>query len=236
VPHLDAAGLEVPDVQVEQARPGSVARYRADGTSAPELLAGNYWPSSWTPDGRQLAAVDDAGIVVVTRESGQATAAPRRIGPKSADHPEFSPDGRYIAYAASDSGREEVYVAPYPVLGRGIPVSVAGGVAPAWRSDGRVLFFIGCENCSGSSSQRMMEVDFQPGAPPRIGVPKQVFAYDRRMLLFASASVRGYDVSPDGRQFYTQELRERNPLPPITQISIALNWFEELKARVPTGR
>jgi hypothetical protein len=215
---------------------GSVARYRADGTGAPEVLSGNYMPSSWTPDGNQLAAVGEAGIVLITRGSGQSAVAPWSGAPESAAYPEFSPDGRYIAYVASDSGPPEVYVAPYPGPGGRVKVSVSGGTAPAWRRDGRALFFIGCDDCTTSRRQRMTEVGFQPGVPPRIDTPRQLFEYDTWKLNFASALVRGYDVSPDGRQFYAQELRERNAPPPITQINVTLNWVEELKVKVPTKR
>ena len=56
--------------------------------------------------------------------------------------PEFSPDGRWLAYASDKTGRFEVYLRPYPAFGPSTPVSIAGGSDPAWNPKGGELFFL----------------------------------------------------------------------------------------------
>jgi hypothetical protein len=54
-------------------------------------------------------------------------------------------------------------------------------------------------------------------------------------LYFHCIPVRCYDVAPDGQRFYVMQQRTLPPPPPVTHINLILNWFEELKAKVPAG-
>lgn len=54
--------------------------------------------------------------------------------------PEFSPDGRWIAYASNESGRDEIYLRSFPGGDRRVTISNQGGSAPLWAPDGRELF------------------------------------------------------------------------------------------------
>ena len=211
----------------------SLAWRRADGTGSPESLAGDLIPSSWTPDGRRLAAVDleHNTFVVLTVEDGRATVTPWPNAPSNADYPEFSPDGHWLAYASWDSGSNQIYVQPNPGPGPRVQVPPPYGVCPAWRRDGRALFYLAILNVPGRG--RVMEVEFQPGTPPRIGSPRQVLEGDPDDLFFVADATRAYDVSPDGQRFYVLQSRSKPPIPHVTQINIVLNWFEELKAKVP---
>jgi hypothetical protein len=83
---------------------------------------------------------------------------------------------------------------------------------------------------------RMVEAQFEPGTPPRVAAPKPLFDVDLRALFFSPTYVRGYDVSPDGQRFFVLRREPVAPLPPSTHINIVLNWFEELKAKVPSRR
>ena len=58
-------------------------------------------------------------------------------------YPSFSPDGRWVAYTSNETGRNEVYVAPFPGTGAKWQVSQNGGALPRWRRDGAELFFAG---------------------------------------------------------------------------------------------
>ncbi len=58
---------------------------------------------------------------------------------------QFSPDSRWIAYHANESGRFEVYVTPFPPTGKPSLVSSGGGVQPVWRQDGRELYYLGLD-------------------------------------------------------------------------------------------
>ena len=61
--------------------------------------------------------------------------------PAEDSHPAFSPDGAWLAYLSGVSGRSEVYVQPYPGPGPRVLISTGGGTAPAWRGDGRELYY-----------------------------------------------------------------------------------------------
>ena len=55
----------------------------------------------------------------------------------------FSPDGRWVAYQSDESGRSEIYVQGFPERRGKWPVSAEGGRAPAWRADGKELYWFG---------------------------------------------------------------------------------------------
>ena len=209
----------------------------ADGTAPPQVrMLGDLTASSFTPGGRQIAAVRDSrDIVIVTVEPGQS---PEQVVAHPPQHterwPEFSPDGRWLAYGSDASGRFEVYVRPYPGPGPAEPVSIDGGWSPAWAPTGRELFFVSLPDPEGK--RRLMAVEFAPGSPPRIGRPRALFAFDPRDLRLACTPVRCYDVAADGERFYATQAQAPPPAPMVTHISLILNWLEELKAKVPAGR
>ena len=142
--------------------------------------------------------------------------------------PEFSPHGDWLAFGSNLSGRDEVYLEPYPGPGDAVPVSLDGGSSPAWNPNGRELFFLSTLDSSGM--RRMMSVRFTPGSPPRVGQPTELFQFDPNELAIAcDFSVRCYDVAPDGRGFYAVK-RVMPPRPTaVTHINLVQNWFQELK-------
>jgi hypothetical protein len=212
-----------------------VASQAADGkASATELAAGEFWPSSFTADGRQVAMGRTGDILLVTVAHAPARVQPLIEGPAWEGHAEFSPDGRWLAYVSNTSGRAEVYVRPYPGPGPTVPVSVEAASNVAWRGNGRELFFVTPRD--GTGKGRMMAVDFAPGSRPRIGRPHVLFEFDPRRFSFTCSPVRCYDVAADGQRFYTVETRTPPPPPVIRHIGIIQNWLQELKANVPAGR
>jgi serine/threonine-protein kinase len=221
----------------------SVAVAPGDGSTTPRtFVAGEIRPSSWTPDGRQLAAVTgEAGnfdIVTLTVSDGSATVRPLLQTAANEGFPVFSPDGRWLAYASDSSGRWEVYVRPHPGAGQAQRVSIDGGSGPAWHSNGQQLFFLGTplESSTTAGGQvRMMVVDFVPGSRPRVGRPRVLFAFDPRDLSATCFPLRCYDVSPSGDRFYMFQTRSIPPRTTVTHVNVILNWFEELKAKVPAG-
>ena len=226
----------------------SLATAAADGTARPVVLAaGNLDPAGWTPDGRRLAAVrDNADIVSVGVGQGDVETLVQTSDVETS--PELSPDGRWLAYASNVSGRLELYVRPYAGLGQAEQVSLEGGSSPAWHPGGRELFFLGGPDSAGRVS--LMSVDVAPdvsapsgaahrGVGPveraRISRPRPLFPIEEG-LAFAAVPSRGYDVSRDGQRFYAMQFPAPSPAPPVTHISLIFNWFEELKAKVPTAR
>ncbi len=220
----------------------SLTLQATDGATPPQDLGLFASPSSFTPDG-QLAAVvhrtgpgwgDGPDIALVTIQDGQAHEEPL-LGTSYAERwPEFSPHGDWLAFGSNLSGRDEVYLEPYPGPGDAVPVSLDGGSSPAWNPNGRELFFLSTLDSSGMRG--MMSVRFAPGSPPRVGPPTELFRFDPNDLAIAcDFSVRCYDVAPDGRGFYAVK-RVMPPRPPaVAHINLVQNWFEELKRnRTPT--
>ena len=137
----------------------------------------------------------------------------------------FSPDGHWLAYISDESGRPEIYVQPYPGPGGKWQISTEGGIEPAWNRNGRELFF--------RSGSKMMGVEVTTQPTFSAGKPKVLF---EGQYLEVQAGLMGtaYDVSPDGQRFLMIKSGEQAQAAP-TQINVVLNWFEELKRRVPTG-
>jgi Tol biopolymer transport system component len=212
-----------------------IAWMLADGTAAPEVLVpeGGY-PSSWSPDGHRLAFVRGGDIWVAELEGGRVTAAPLSKSPETERSPEFSPDGRWLAFGSDVSGRFEVYVQPYPGPGPRQLVSLNGGESPAWSPTGRELLFVSPPDPEGR--RQMMAVDVRSGPPFEVGRPRPIFAFSQPPLLLWSVPCRCYAVTADGQRFYATQDIPVPPPPPVTHLQLVLNWTEELKARVAAGR
>jgi eukaryotic-like serine/threonine-protein kinase len=103
--------------------------------------------------------------------------------------PALSPDDRWLAYVSNETGRDEVYVRPFPGGGGRWLVSAAGGTEPRWRRDGRELFY------RNADSVFAVEVHAQ-----------SEFAPAQRALLFTGEYLTNprhatYDVDPTGSRF-----------------------------------
>jgi len=205
----------------------SLATLPADGTApARVVMSGPFFPSSFTPDGRTYVVVRQPrpfheDIVTVAAGDGMARVQSLIETENAEEWPELSPDGKWLAYASNASGKFEIYVRPYPGPGRTYPVSLGGGVAPAWNPNGRELFYV-------DGGGHMMAAEFTAGAPPRL--PYRVFDLADGVQP-SGAPVRGYDVAADGQTFYMVRLRAPQPLAPVTHVNLVLNWFEELKTK-----
>jgi serine/threonine protein kinase/Tol biopolymer transport system component len=210
----------------------------ADGSGGlARLTASDYTnaPHSWSPDGQLLAFIEvnpTTGIDIwvlrmsdPSASSGQVRKAqPFLRTPFNEGGARFSPDGRWLAYISDESGRYEVYVQPYPGPGGKWQISTEGGTEPAWNPNGRELFY--------RSGNKMMAVDIatQPGFA--VGKPRMLF---EGQYLPTTTTPPYYDVSPDGQRFLMLKPSEQTQAGP-TQINVVLNWFEELKQKVPVGK
>jgi len=133
---------------------------------------------------------------------------------------QFSPDGRWVAYSSNDSGRWEVYVAPFPFPDGGdkYQVSTDGGQQPRWRRDGKELFFL-------SPDRKMMAMSVKDSSKLEFGPPKVLFQTRAHEPITAEEFFT-YDVSADGQQFLVNVNAEQNNAAPV---DIILNWASGLK-------
>ena len=129
----------------------------------------------------------------------------------------LSPDDRWLAYVSDDSGREEVYVTPFPGPGGREPISTDGGDEPVWSRDGRELYY------RNGDALMAVTIATEPALSP--GNPTLLFADPYRSGRDEEGNPgSNYDVTPDGR-FVMIRGKESSR---ATQIQIVLNWFEEL--------
>ncbi|HXG56131.1 MAG TPA: protein kinase, partial [Vicinamibacterales bacterium] len=135
--------------------------------------------------------------------------------------PEFSPDGKWIAYVSDEAGARDVYVVPYPGPGAKRRVTVNGGVAPSWSRDGRELFY--------QTPEGLMSVPVSATADIQFGAPRLLFGGG-----FLSESredaPREYDVAPGATRFLmTKSERKSGDIPP--SLDVIFNWAAAMTAR-----
>jgi serine/threonine-protein kinase len=216
-------------VTFESGSPGNVFWQPADGSGKAERLttsANGQVPVSWSPDGQVLAFVDlspTSGRDIWTLRLSDRKPQVLLQTPFNEGTPTFSSDGRWLAYVSDESGRYEVYVQPYPGPGAKWQISTEGGTEPVWNPNERELFY--------RQGDKLMAVEVATQPAFSAGKPRMLF--ERQYAPSATATSRNYDVSPDGQRFLMVKTLEQEP--PISQINVVLNWFEELKQKVPTG-
>jgi len=134
---------------------------------------------------------------------------------------QFSPDGRLVAYLSDESGRDEIYVKPFGRPGDAVQVSAGGGNAPRWSPDGKEIFF-------RQGDVFMAATVGTAGGALAVGDPRKLF--EARAAIGRSTFQPGYSVAADGR--FLVHLLDPKAIP--TQIDVVLDWFDELRAKVPT--
>jgi serine/threonine-protein kinase len=200
----------------------------ADGSGGLERLTTdehNNVPRSFSPDGQLLAFHVDSstGSDIWVLRLRDRKVQPFLQTPASESAPQFSPDGRWLAYVSDESGRYEVYVQPYPGPGGKYLISTEGGREPLWNNNGRELFY--------RSGDKVMAVDVMTQPNFSAGKPKELF---EGRYLQLGGTVPQFAFSPDGQRFLMLKPVEQEAAVP-TQINVVLNWTEELKRLVPTG-
>ena len=192
------------------------------GTGQAERLADSghsQTPGSWSPDGRLLAFHEthsDTGFDLWILDSAEGRVTEPYLETQFDERePNFSPDGKWITYQSDATGRDEIYIGPFPASTRRWQVSTDGGTAPRWRADGRELFY--------RNGAKLMAVDVRSGTDLVLGKPIELFETPEGIL-------SGYDVAPGGQRFAMIDART-DPFPP--HLNLVLHWDEELKRLVP---
>jgi len=207
----------------------------ADGSAQEKRLTEhtnqlNLLPKSWADDGKTLIiiqAVDPntgADIAMLPYDAG-GTPQPLINTRFNEFHPMISPSGRWLAYSSDESGRAEIYIKAYPGPGGAIPVTTDGGMEPVWDPSEKELYY------RDDTGDKLFKVSILTEPTVQIGSPELLF--EGRFLWSSSFWGRNYDISPKGDFFI---LIEEGEMQPAAQINVVLNWFEELKRLVPTGK
>jgi serine/threonine protein kinase len=170
----------------------------------------------WSRDGKYMLFGKREELWVLSWPERVATQLLQAKG--SVRNAQFSPNGRWIAYASNESGSMEIYVSPFPGANGKWQVSSAGGQEPKWRQDGKELFYLSPEG-------KMMAVAVTTGASFESGSPVALFQTHRRQPISAE-DVFSYDVSGDGQKFLIlTKVDETNAAP----LAITLNWASEME-------
>jgi Tol biopolymer transport system component/predicted Ser/Thr protein kinase len=180
------------------------------------------YTNDWSPDGRFLLfrAVDAKSNLELWSLplGGDRKPTPFLRSPFGVSHGQFSPDGRWVAYTSNESGRWEIFVAPFPGPGGNWRVTSAGGTEPRWRRDGKELFYLAPDG-------KLMAVEVRAGATFEAGAPTLLFQTRRRVPVSAT-DLFSYDVSPDGQRFLVSTDVGEAASSALTAV---FNWTLDLK-------
>ena len=139
--------------------------------------------------------------------------------------PQISPNGEWIAYTSNEEGQSEIYVCSFPEVDKSkSKISTDGGTSPLWSPDGRWIYYRASDNVMA------VAVETEPS-----------FEAEKPQGLFKDTYYRRDDASafwaihPDGKRFLMMkeadaDFAEESSRP---RINIVVNWFEELKKRIP---
>jgi Tol biopolymer transport system component len=203
-----------------------------NGTGAIERLTespNTQYPSAVSPDGRQLIFSETApstdNDVMAIELSGARRVTPIVRTALTERNGIISPDGRWLAYEANDSGRFEIYVRPFPDVHSGHwTVSNEGGTRPIWTQSGQELVYV-------SPTGALMQVGVQRG--PSWTATKPTLVVKEGYFTNPSWWGRSYDISPDGQRFLMIKEGGIDGTMATPTIIVVLNWFEELNRLVP---
>jgi len=215
---------------------------RADGTGDVQRLTtseNRQLPGSWHPSGKSLAFEEQSSShsslmllpMAGDESSGWKPGEPTVLlgGPFDLRSPAFSPDGHWLAYESSQSGRFEVYVQPFPGPGGKWQISTDGGQFPTWSRARHELLY-------GTVEQRIMvtvysvEGDSFHAEPPR---PWPEARYKSGEL--AGSPVRRFDLHPDGDQLALTAFGETQATVKRDRLVFILNFLDELRRIAPAS-
>ena len=182
----------------------------------------------WSRDGRWLVvrtdnAAEGAGNLIGVRTNGDTTPVVLVSSPFTELNPAISPDGLWLAYASNESGRNEVYVRPFPNTADGRwQVSTAGGVQPRWAPDSRELYYL------DAASQLIAA---RVTTSPTFAIT-ELHPLFNASLLSLDPFHQSYDVMPDGRYFLFASPRQSAAASRAPTLVRVDGWFRDLRARL----
>ena len=164
-----------------------------------------------------------AGDIYAIRPGVDSVAVPLEVTEFQELSISLSPNDRWLAYVSNNTGRDEVYVRPFPPdAGSGlVQVSTDGGTGPVWAHSGRELFYR-----NGANELVAVQVT---GDPTFVAGQQEVlFPMDGYLIASGHAM---YDVSADDRRFVMLRIGDTETA--AAELILVTNFFEELRQRVP---
>jgi len=171
------------------------------------------YAQSWSPDAEHILfrvqdPKSDYDIYALSLKSGKTF--PYVGGAADQSQAQFSPDGLWVAYTSTESGRLEVYVQPFPATGAKWQISIAGGEQPRWRQDGKELYYLGADRA-------LMAVPIKVPGAFDAETPHRLFQTN---IPYGDIDVsQTYDVTPDGQHFVIAAADPGSPQSPLTVIT-----------------
>jgi len=173
-------------------------------------------PWDWSRDGKYVLARKDRELWYMTMPDRQTH--PLVQSQWLIRNAQFSPDGKFVAYASSETGNWEVYVSPFPGFASKWQVSRGGGEEPRWRRDGKELYYLAPDG-------RLMAAEVKSGAGFEAGFPSGLFVTHTRQPISAM-DFFSYDVTSDGQKFLVNTKVDTSNSAPL---SVILNWSSEME-------
>ncbi len=165
-----------------------------------------------SPDGRTVVFAVDHGLWSQPIDHPEQVA---RLTPETSNarEPRFSPDGKWIAFVASEGGSDNIFVTRATDATQKWQVSERGGAQPSWRADGKELYYIEPQN-----QLTAVPIDTSKGSL-QIGNAQPLFP----VTSFGMARV--YDAASDGQRFVVN----RTPQDDSVSVRYMTNWENALK-------
>jgi serine/threonine-protein kinase len=215
---------------------------RADGTGMAERLTRpeqgtSHFPEAWEPKGERFLFSASQGVGVSLWAFSLRERTAERFGGVQQSSPGltravFSPDGRWVAYTADEP--PAVYVQPFPATGAKHQIAKNTAHSPLWSPNGKEIFFVRHGNLGPGVGQIVVT---SVATEPSFTLGNPVVVTSGSLYLAGGLHAqRGFDMAPDGaiigvvdsvQTAFTGALAN-------ARIEVVLNWFEDLKARVPS--
>ncbi|MCH7679352.1 protein kinase [candidate division KSB1 bacterium] len=201
-----------------------------DARSSIEKLVSGEYPllaSWWSPDGSELLISTfhptRAGDISVFSKADNELRPLLQTG-YDEYAPAFSPDGRWIAYISNESGQIGIYIQNYPDLRKKYFIAAGRDLgAPVWSPDGGELFYLDVDG------GKMMVVSIGSGPELSPTRPRKLFEGN---YVGSLEGLQEFDISGDGKRFVMIK-NLQDGVSETRELRVILNWFEELKRKVP---
>ena len=207
---------------------------RADGTGDEQRLTesqNQQQPASWHPSGQFLAYEEqgsqtNSDLMILPMAGDEASGwKPGRptafLKTPSTEHePTFSPDGHWLAYSSNETGRQEVYVRPFPGPGGQWQISTGGGAGPTWSRAKPELFY-------GTPNGQIMVVPFAGDGDSFLPEKPQLWSTGRFEWRGPN---RAFDLHPDGERFALAAPAQASPGAKTDHVTFIFNFFDDLRS------